>query len=667
MGCECDARTYRALAVERRSLSSDCSTRANQADSTPRFIAASIFLALAAVVSLVFQGTAANLLYLAATAASLLVALSCVGTGAILQRLDANRWGFGLVLAMLGYLVVAYRLSISPDNSFAASWVLAAAPLAFIAGSAVMRNSAATRVLTTSTSTLVIALAAVSSVRFVLLGERAQQPLVDPNNYATLMYLVWVPLAHRYLAQGWRGEPTALVRHSWVLASSFVLVLAIIATRSRTALLIVGGALAVWVLVAAVRRTAWARLLVQLGVVGLAIVVALAVNMFTDVPTKGLEFGGGLSVRYELIRSALAIFAQHPLGIGVFCFSLLYPSHRSLLEQDTAGLFVHNDYVQLLVEGGVPLLILLLLFSGSVVVRARALLRFQPRDVRFAELGFALALAAVCTHALVNFVFYSLPLGILIGVMSAQLFADPLETPAAARSIQMPRGAIGVGIAMGWVMWLYLALDVATVGVFQGQSSLGLGAFVRADEHRMLEYARVAQRINGNRGIPALGEAILLFRAARAEPNSSYLPERAYQQFHRALAVDPWNTLIYLRLAQFLEEFPPSAGRAPGESTEELLLSAISLDPLYVPAIDQVLQHYAATSHESKSYALLRNVVYPWMARLRRDDPKASDRYFDLLQGYAAAAQDETFIAELAQRRSELASILPRPEKPWFL
>ena len=71
-------------------------------------------------------------------------------------------------------------------------------------------------------------------------GERAHQPLADPNNYAALMYLVWIPLAHQYVAQGWRGARTASVRHALVLASSFMLVLAIIATLAATLFYLAG-------------------------------------------------------------------------------------------------------------------------------------------------------------------------------------------------------------------------------------------------------------------------------------------------------------------------------------------------------------------------------------------------------------------------------------------
>ncbi len=115
-----------------------------------------------------------------------------------------------------------------------------------------------------------------------------------------------------------------------------------------------------------------------------------------------------------------------------------------------------------------------------------------------------------------------------------------------------------------------------------------------------------------------------------------------------------------MRFSEFLDDFVPAGGRAPNESTEELLYSAIGLDPMFVPGIDGLLRLYGQTSQESKSYALLRNVVYPWMGRLRRDDPEASDRYFDRLDAYAGEAGDSAFLTELKERRKLLADIAPR-------
>jgi hypothetical protein len=310
------------------------------------------------------------------------------------------------------------------------------------------------------------------------------------------------------------------------------------------------------------------------------------------------------------------------------------------------------------------LLLLLLLFVGTVLRRGFALIRLGPHTRNFANLGLAMALAAVCTHAFVNFVFYSLPLSIVIGLVAALLFSDPIARPSEAAT-RVPRGALVTGLGVVWVVWLYLVLDVATVGVFQLQPSFGVGEFIRADERRMLQFARVAQRLNGNRGIPVLGEAILLYRAARAEPESAYLKEQAYRQFHLAMVVDPANTSIYVRLAGFLDEFPPDGGRPPGETDEELFLTALSFDPLCVPALDQLLRLYAATGRDAKAYMLLRDRVYVWMPTLRRNNPEASDRYFDLLERYASAENDLHYLAELKERRAALVSLAPTPEKYW--
>jgi O-antigen ligase len=637
--------------------------------SQPRATTAAVLLIGSFLASLVFYGPAVNLLVLAIVVALLLLALVCVGSGGLKDLLAGNGAGLGLSIAIIASLIIAYRLSLSPDNSFSASWVLAAGPIAFLCFSSVGLNPASRRLVVISGLLIVVVLAMISSIRFVLFGERAHQPMVDPNHYGMLMYLVWIPLVHWHVARGWQNDLTIAPRllHGAVLSASFLLTLSVIATHSRTSQLIVFGALAGWALMATFRRVSWRWLLAHVAVVAAAYGVEFVVATVSDVSSKGLEFGSGLSIRHELIRAALAMFAQHPLGVGIFCFPLLYPSFRSILEQETAGLFVHNDYVQLLVEGGIPLVALLLLFIGLVLRRSLRLIRLPDADPRFAALGVGIALIAACTHALVNFVFYSLSLNIFIGIIAATFFVDRLDKRIAPKEpIRIPAGAFIAGVLAAWTMWLYLVLDVAVVGVFQDQPTFGLLSSIRGDEPRMIRFSRVAQRMNGSRGIPALGEAVLLYRAARAEPESRYLRDATYRQFHRAIEVDPWNPLIYVRFSQFLDEFGQTGQRSPGESDEDLLLSAIGLDPIFVPALDQLLLHYASTSQESKRYSLLRRWIYPWMQILRRNDPGASDRYFELLEGYASAQGDGTFLAELNSRRAELADVAPKPQAYWF-
>jgi len=615
--------------------------------------------------SLVFYGTGANLFVLCLVVATLLTALVAIGPTRLFELAGPYRFGFAVALAMLSYVAVAYRFSLSADNSFVASWVLSCGPIVFLCGLHVADSPRARRNLILVIVAVVVLFAANSALRFVVFGERAHQPMLDPNNYATLLYLVWIPIVHWHLCREWSGSRISAKERIAMFFGAFVVVLAIVATQSRTAMLIVVGALFVWLITAVWKRVSVKPLLGYAIATGLAWLVGVAVSAANlDSSLKGLEFGNGVAVRRELISSALSMFAQHPLGVGVFCFPMLYPRYRSLLEQDTLGLFVHNDYVQFLVEGGVPLLLLLLLFVGSVCRRGLQIVGRHPNSAEYRKFGLALALMAASAHALVNFVFYTLPLLIVIGLMTALLFSN--DASAADRNVRI-RPAIGMAvIGAGWVMWLYLLLDVATAGVFQNQTSFGIASYVRADQGRMFEYARFAQMLNGNRGIPVLGEAILLYRAAQAEPDSAFLKQEAYEKFHQAILVDPANTLAYVRLSQFLDDFPMQGERPKGESDEELLTTALSFDPLCVPCIDQLLVHYAAIGRDDERYALLREKTYPWMTVLRKKDPEATDRYIEILKAHAQQTGDAGFAEELERMHAALVSSAPQPEKYWF-
>jgi hypothetical protein len=294
-----------------------------------RTVLAASSLAAAMALSLVFYGTAVNLVVLALVEALLMFALVCIGPHDLVRTAAATRAPMALALAALGYLVIAYRLTLSPDNSFAPSWVLASAPLAFIGAALIARHSRERRALTAAVFALVLALALNSCVRLLLLGERAHEPLADANGYGSLIYLVWIPFVHFHLSRGWRGESANARRELLVAGISIVMLLALLATQSRTSVLLVSMALLCWTMIVVFRRVAWRALAVQWVAAAVAVLVWRIFSAGTVAAAEhGLEFGGGLTVRYELIHAAFSMLTAHPLGIGIFCFPLLYPTFR---------------------------------------------------------------------------------------------------------------------------------------------------------------------------------------------------------------------------------------------------------------------------------------------------------------------------------------------------
>ncbi len=190
------------------------------------------------------------------------------------------------------------------------------------------------------------------------------------------------------------------------------------ATESRAGLIIVGVALSCWWGLALSRRLPLRDLVTHTAV---ALVVFLACTGFMGTagvaPGGDNTFTGGMTVRFGLAGEALALFLERPLGAGLGVFAAFYSARRPLWDQVTAGRFVHNDYVQFLLEGG-PLLLLALLFVGawSMYLLRRTLVA-QVQETAFARAGFALAACALFAHAHINFVFYLYTLPLLLAVV----------------------------------------------------------------------------------------------------------------------------------------------------------------------------------------------------------------------------------------------------------
>src|SRR5262249_13210616 len=137
-----------------------------------------------------------------------------------------------------------------------------------------------------------------------------------------------------------------------------------------------------------------------------------------------------------------------------------------------------------------------------------------------------------------------------------------------------------------------------------------LSQLVRGDPNRQLAYARLAEQLNGDRGMPVLAEAMLLARQADAtseDPSGA----RTVALFRRAIEVDPWNPLGYLEFADLMRQHPGPLALRDREAPIPLLLRAVAVDPTNVAAIDRLLDLDLRSGRAGDAYALLCNVVFP--------------------------------------------------------
>jgi hypothetical protein len=416
------------------------------------------------------------------------------------------------------------------------------------------------------------------------------------------------------------------------------------------------------------RRLPLGPVLTHAGVALLAAGTVLVLSPRLPIGNALESVAVGGYVRLALIDSAWRMFLDHPVtGVGVFAFPLLYPAYRLPTEQATAGLFVHNDYVQLLAEGGVFLLVLpvLLAFGGlASVVRGVA---STVVSGRFERLGAGLAVTAACAHAMVNFVFYSLPLAIVLGVLAAGLSRPVGEEAAALAPAPRWLRALLLGLlAYGAIAWSYLILDLAIVGVFQGQPGVPFAASIRREAAAQLQFARLAQALNPSRGIPVFAEAALLAKRIDGGQEPQHVIDYTVAKFRAAIDRDPWNTFAYVAMADFVARRPDLGSFTPEERPEQLLLKAVALDPVFAPAIDRLLALYAEQGRFDAALVLLHQVVLPWIELLQRRDDDYAARFLDQLERLAAVAGRMDIVAEVERRRRALAGVKPVEPASWF-
>lgn len=377
----------------------------------------SLVSALAAAVLLPYS-TLAPLLLLPAVLASVWRAWPLAG---------GSNW---LVLGWIGWLSVALALSPTPGASLPMTAMLLALPLAWLAGLGLRARGQLDQLLDYGLPLLL----SILLLWGLLQGpntftQKPQGPLNDPNTYAALLNLLVLPLLARYLAAdlallaSWRR--TSLL--ALLGATAFIAFL--VASRGASLALLLVSAPLIW---AARRQPAFARKLVLLAVVCVAAYLAAYVaSGYANVGLRLLDtLTEGDPPRLMLLQSAWLMIQDHPwLGTGFGRFHILYPQYRMATEFGTGGGWVHNDYLQVWVEGGLPMLLLLLGLAGWVIWMGWKTLKTGGKDALL-RMGYLAGLTACLLHAVVNFLFFFAIVSLLMGLYLARVSPRFLGAPS---------------------------------------------------------------------------------------------------------------------------------------------------------------------------------------------------------------------------------------------
>lgn len=382
--------------------------------SLPNLIVA-VLIAAAVASGFVFIGTALTGLLLFAWAA---LSVRHAALSGRWLRYPMSGW----MLAYLAWLGVGVWWSGVPHSSWLTAWVLAGLPVAFLAWSMTPRPD---EVWAGLRAVLLLAGPAFAlwGIGQIVTGYGNGQPvgpLIDKNAFAALMNVFWFLACVHFIGalhdRGWNWRTAFSALGLLLIATT------LFAAESR-------GATLAWLLLmpavlrAGHRHARNKRAIVAVLAIALAgyLAAAGALGLNVGHRTFNLEQDGSTSARLLLWKAAAEIARDHPLtGTGWGTFVVQYPAYRDLRENTTAGIYAHNDYLQLAAEGGAAALVLLLGIFSAQLLQLRRTLKSQPGLHALEATGLLLGALALFLHAGLNFIFYYAFMNILAGIFAAR-------------------------------------------------------------------------------------------------------------------------------------------------------------------------------------------------------------------------------------------------------
>ena len=442
-----------------------------------------------------------------------------------------------------------------------------------------------------------LGLALIGAYQLLVTGGTPDSLFLDVNIHAALLNLIALPACGYFMAL--LAGPRSSNRTTMFMGLSFfILTYGILLTKSR------GGILAFLVCAGILLFMVWRH--VPRRVVAIAAGLIALAYLFAD-----LSWAGGLTERAQTLadlrgagagrfaiwrQSWLLLQEQSPFwGVGLGIYSLLWPPYRAP-QDSSAGYFVHNDYLQIWIEAGLPGLLLFLIFLGGALwttVRILGNARL-PRAARLETIGLGMGLAAIALHSLVQYNFYVVPILLLCGLGLARLqeleMAHAVGKPKPWRIQPAKYFSVRGYRAVVFLAALLPLGYLASIGVSAYQSSRGV---MLAEEGRTDEAEQaliVAHRFWPDADAPLFMRADLYRFMLMQSTNEGMTPRRkvlfdtADELLGEAERRNPFRPHIFTLRAELYRMAPAFVGPSWREKIEQAHQHAIRLDPRFYQA-----------------------------------------------------------------------------------
>lgn len=524
----------------------------------------------------------------------------------------AVAWGMIGLVAWITLHQLTIRIGTS---GWYATWVLMLLPISYIAWSATPQSAEAWRRVKPALVFFAWVMAGWAIQQVFLHGQpRAQGPLTDPNNLACLLNLLWFALVGSYLS-----APSKKMA-GFYGSALIVMQLALLASGSRAGLTL--WLMANGILLGLFFRSVNKPSVMILGVATLlncALYYFLSSHALTGSYAEAFDVNQPLhpssNPRFLMWQSTLSMWLQAPwFGQGLGSWTYAYPQFRNIHETGTAGFFAHNDYLQLLQEGGLTtLLFFVAAITLALVASVKAAIGSDSAIEKLEKTALLLGVLSAMLHASVNFTYYIMYLSVLMGIMLAEAGRRE-KAPIPLSTLKPVTHKIGILLltTIFAINLFHAFLSFAGLVLLQQDSKPayviryifpGFNAYTSA---LMLSELRPGDSLAQSYVAAYIENALLHNRSITPEQHQAMLNE--VQSIYHLLAVsNPYAWSPVENEAKFLMDYDAEFGKNNEHlaKTRDLLTKALQLNPYSVNGALLLSKYYSMAGDTNAALSVL--------------------------------------------------------------
>lgn len=556
------------------------------------------------------------------------------------------------------WLGVSIAWSSVPTTSIFTFWWVASLPLAFWCYTLSPDHDRIWLYLTRFVVGGGLLLSTFAMVQLFAWGELPRSTFVNIHSFAALIVLIALPLSAHFIANLEKRTKAETIYGLGTILGFFFFTVFITDGRGTSLSL----ALGVVTLAALSARHVGLRAISVL--VGLLSVMFIAANLALRGRVSGNRLGTLIdpaSAGYDRLLiwgGSWKMLTNDPWwGIGLGTYYLRWPPYRHPADQ-TLGFFVHNDYLQIWIEAGLPALLLLLgIFAGVLFLLVRFLRRKRVGAEQRSELvGLFCGLFAVALHSFFDFNFYILPTSILAGLMLGRFHQLVTDAKRDRMLVLKPARAMQVHAYMTIVALLAL-FPIAYLAASGISDHLYRRGFAFALEGQLQQADKAFAR--AERLLPSDDKILLmhadLYRHAlgqlpkTAESDRRALYETALTMLDEAQTANPYRPLIDTVRGHMFEENRDLAGAEWFAKAEAAYTRALTLNPRFFGPRMRYASLLLEQGRERDAYRVLEDGMLYWY--YPENEVLA---YYQLTARLARNQRNEARVSEIEHQISQL-------------